>query len=457
MGADGSGQLGDGGGANQLAPAQVPGQPFGGSSPVLSVGAGAADSFAVLANGDVYAFGQNNFGDLGNGTSSTGATTPTKITMPGPITAVAGGLYGTIALLADGSVATWGQPYQVGTEVDTPTRQPTPFAVTAIGMGGNTWVAVAKDPTAIALAPTSPSIAKGTTTQLTATASYPDSTTADATLAVTWTSLQPSVASVNSSGLVTGKSSGTATIRATLGTLTSNDVTVTVTTTTTSTTTTLTINKTSPQPAGTTITLTATVTANATGTVQFFDGATALGSPLTLPGSASSNKVTLGQLPAAGTRQYDATYTPTAGNGFTGSTSATVPFVVQPASADLAAAIAGPTAATVGQQVTYTVTSTNNGPDPAQGGFSVLLMTMDSTVVTKPATCLTGTTTVSGQQMRYVYCPRSAPLPSGQNTSFQATVTYANKGAHHTYGYTKSNTPDPSTANNVAPKTTTIS
>jgi hypothetical protein len=219
----------------------------------------------------------------------------------------------------------------------------------------------------------------------------------------------------------------------------------------------LSINKASPQPAGTTIVLTATVTGNATGSVQFFDGATALGSALTPPGSASNNKVTLSQIPAAGTRQYSAVYTPTAGNGFAGSTSSTVPFVVQPASADMAAAISGPAAATVGQQVIYTVTSTNNGPDPAQGGFSILLMPTDSTVVTKPANCVTGTTVVSGQQMRYVYCPRSSASPSGQSTSFQATVTYANTGAHHTYGYTKSNTPDPSTANNVAPKTTTVS
>jgi hypothetical protein len=203
--------------------------------------------------------------------------------------------------------------------------------------------------------------------------------------------------------------------------------------------------------------LTATVTAHATGAVQFFDGATAIGSALTLPGTATNNKVTLSQVPAAGTRQYQAVFTPTAGNGFAGSTSSTVPFVVQPASADLAAAIAGPTAATVGQQVTYTVTSSNSGPDSAQGGFSVLLMPTDSTVVTLPANCITGTTTVSGQQMRYVYCPRSSPLASGQGTSFQATVTYASTGAHHIYGYTKSNTPDPSTANNLAPKTTTIS
>jgi hypothetical protein len=64
---------------------------------------------------------------------------------------------------------------------------------------------------------------------------------------------------------------------------------------------------------------------------------------------------------------------------------------------------------------------------------------------------------VSGQQFRYVYCPRSSPLASGLSTSFQATVSYATTGAHHTYGYTKSDTPDPSTANNVAPKTTTVS
>ncbi len=72
----------------------------------------------------------------------------------------------------------------------------------------------------IALTPANPSLSAGSTQQITATATYADGSTADVTSQVTFTSSQPAVAMVSSSGLLTGVSSGATTITATLGTTT---------------------------------------------------------------------------------------------------------------------------------------------------------------------------------------------------------------------------------------------
>jgi uncharacterized protein YjdB len=74
----------------------------------------------------------------------------------------------------------------------------------------------------IAVTPAAPSVPKGTTTQLTATATYSDGSTADVTSSATWSSDNPAVATVSnaagSQGLVTGVSEGSATVTATVGT-----------------------------------------------------------------------------------------------------------------------------------------------------------------------------------------------------------------------------------------------
>lgn len=65
--------------------------------------------------------------------------------------------------------------------------------------------------TGVTVAPTAASVAEGATTQLTATVAPADATTK----ALTWSSSDTSVATVNASGLVTGVNAGSATITAT--------------------------------------------------------------------------------------------------------------------------------------------------------------------------------------------------------------------------------------------------
>jgi uncharacterized protein YjdB len=82
--------------------------------------------------------------------------------------------------------------------------------------------------TAIVITPTDPSIAKGTSQQLTATGVLSDLSTQDLTHSVSWTSAATGFAIVNPTGLVTGIAVGNATVTATQGTISgSTPVTVT--------------------------------------------------------------------------------------------------------------------------------------------------------------------------------------------------------------------------------------
>jgi uncharacterized protein YjdB len=85
----------------------------------------------------------------------------------------------------------------------------------------------------VAIAPTSPNIALGTTIQLTATGTYTDSSTQNLTSQVTWASSALPIATVSnavgSDGLATSVATGTTMVTAALGAMTSAPVTLTVT------------------------------------------------------------------------------------------------------------------------------------------------------------------------------------------------------------------------------------
>jgi hypothetical protein len=84
----------------------------------------------------------------------------------------------------------------------------------------------------IAVTPANPSIALGLTQQFTARGTFSNSSTQDLTASVTWNSSTPGVATISNAidaGLVTSISTGTTTISATFGNITSNSITITVT------------------------------------------------------------------------------------------------------------------------------------------------------------------------------------------------------------------------------------
>jgi alpha-tubulin suppressor-like RCC1 family protein len=103
----GYGQLGIGVQSNaQPLPRQV-----SGLSNVVSIGAGDAGSFAVTSDGSAWAWGHNQFGQLGIGAASEAQTTPAPVASLSSVAQVDGGEYHTLIPLVDGSVHSAGSNY----------------------------------------------------------------------------------------------------------------------------------------------------------------------------------------------------------------------------------------------------------------------------------------------------------------------------------------------------------
>ncbi len=96
------GQLGDGTYTTRLTPTQVPGL-----VDVVAIAAGAYHVLAVKADGTVWAWGRNISGQLGDGTT-TARLVPTEAAGLSNVVAVAAGEAHSLALRADGSVWAWG-------------------------------------------------------------------------------------------------------------------------------------------------------------------------------------------------------------------------------------------------------------------------------------------------------------------------------------------------------------
>lgn len=96
------GQVGDGTAVDRLSPAVV-----SGISSAIQVHGGAQSGYAVLSDGTVKAWGSNSAGQLGHGTTTDGLTPITPAV--GDVLALAGSNRSVFALRDDGSVWSWGQ------------------------------------------------------------------------------------------------------------------------------------------------------------------------------------------------------------------------------------------------------------------------------------------------------------------------------------------------------------
>ena len=119
----------------------IPGTVSGLTSGVLQVSAGGDHGLAITSGGTVWAWGNNNVGQLGDGTTTTMRTTPVQLTGLSGVRQVSAGIGHSLALRSDGTVWAWGQNDhgQVGDGMVSSTPQLTPVEVT--GLTGVTKIA----------------------------------------------------------------------------------------------------------------------------------------------------------------------------------------------------------------------------------------------------------------------------------------------------------------------------
>jgi alpha-tubulin suppressor-like RCC1 family protein len=103
-GINNNGQLGDGATTDVYTPVQVNGMIGTGA---IGIAAGYDHAVAMKTDGTVWAWGSNNNGQLGNGTT-TGSVTPVQVSGISGVAAVAAGYFDSVALKIDSTVWTWG-------------------------------------------------------------------------------------------------------------------------------------------------------------------------------------------------------------------------------------------------------------------------------------------------------------------------------------------------------------
>ncbi len=136
-GANGVGQLGDGETTASAVPVQV-----SGLSGVSAISAGANHSLALLKNGTVMAWGDNESGQLGIASNTEDSVVPVAVQGLSNVKAISAGANFSLALLATGTVVAWGENEsgQLGTgstrSADAPVAVKQLTGVSAISAGG---------------------------------------------------------------------------------------------------------------------------------------------------------------------------------------------------------------------------------------------------------------------------------------------------------------------------------
>jgi len=147
------GQLGNGTVVNSSVPVRIP---LPGGARATAVGAGDSHSLVVTSTGRIFAWGRNDFGQLGDGTT-TQSDSPVAVHLPPGVVAsevVAGGVSPTaahpesdysVALTATGAIYAWGgnshgqlgNGSKAGSELPVLTHLPAGIAAVAVGAASN--------------------------------------------------------------------------------------------------------------------------------------------------------------------------------------------------------------------------------------------------------------------------------------------------------------------------------
>src|SRR5690349_12371564 len=148
-GFNGSGQLGNGAsGDYKTEPIQI-----GTASNWETVSAGANTSLAIKTDGTLWAWGDNFWGQVGDGTFGNQKTVPTKIGTATNWKSIAAGMMFSLAIKTDGTLWTWGSntdgqlghtaspftPQQVGTATNWKSVSGGAFHTVAVKTDGTLW------------------------------------------------------------------------------------------------------------------------------------------------------------------------------------------------------------------------------------------------------------------------------------------------------------------------------
>ena len=101
--------------------------------------AGQNHACGLTASGEIYCWGSDQNGQLGNDANLTDQATPVKVNATGEFTKVSAGQNFTCAIKTDGSLLCWGDNTsdQIGNSAADATREPEPYAVSTTGLGAS--------------------------------------------------------------------------------------------------------------------------------------------------------------------------------------------------------------------------------------------------------------------------------------------------------------------------------
>lgn len=99
-----------------------------------AIAAGATHALALVSGGSVMAWGENKYGELGNGTTKTAEVKPVAVTGISGASAIAAGTHDSAAIVNGGTITTWGID-EYGQLGDGKVGAPSSIPVTVVGIG----------------------------------------------------------------------------------------------------------------------------------------------------------------------------------------------------------------------------------------------------------------------------------------------------------------------------------